>query len=64
MEMTTPNLKDIDEMAKILKVPKSWLYSRTRQRGKGTIPHLRVGKYLRFQPKEVIAWAEQRAANR
>lgn len=58
------DLKDITEMARILKLPKSWLYSQTRQRGRGTIPHLRLGKYLRFRPGDVLAWAEQRAASR
>lgn len=61
---TENDLKDIREMSQILKVPKSWLYGQTRQRGKGTIPHLRLGKYLRFRPSDVIAWAEQRAASR
>jgi len=34
----------IDELAKKLKVPKSWIYGQTRQTGAGTIPRLRVGK--------------------
>jgi predicted DNA-binding transcriptional regulator AlpA len=64
MEPQQNDLKDITEMARILKVRKCWLYGQTRQRGKGTIPHLRLGKYLRFQPEDVIAWAAQRAAER
>jgi len=38
----------IDEMAETLKVPKSWLYSRTRETGPGSIPRIKVGKYIRF----------------
>ena len=34
----------------------SWLYERTRT---NTIPHLKLGKYLRFDRDEVIAWARQ-----
>jgi excisionase family DNA binding protein len=46
----------IDEMANRLKVKKSWLYQFTRQKGEGAIPHLRVGKYLRFEEAKVLAW--------
>lgn len=62
--METPRLKDIDEMATILRVPKSWLYGQTRRRGPGAIPVLRVGKHLRFDFDAVIAWLEERAAAR
>jgi hypothetical protein len=43
------------EMAKILKVPLSWIYQRT-MRGKNGIPHFRLGKYLRFDPNEVVEY--------
>ena len=51
---------DVDEMAAILKVPRSWLYAQTRRKGPDAIPVLRVGKYLRFLPPEVIGWLERR----
>jgi hypothetical protein len=41
-------LLTIDELAERLKVPKSWIYSRTRLKGPGALPHLKLGKYLRF----------------
>ena len=40
------------EMARILNVPLSAIYEHTRKK---TIPHVRFGKYCRFDPKEVIA---------
>ena len=46
-------LVDVKEMARILTVPTSWLYERTRR---GTIPCLRCGKYIRFDPDEVLAF--------
>jgi excisionase family DNA binding protein len=46
----------IDEAVALIRVPKSWLYERTRT---NTIPHLKLGKYLRFDRDEVIAWARQ-----
>ena len=48
----------ISELSQKLKVPVSWLYSRTRERGEGTIPLMRVGKYLRFNYDEVRNWQQ------
>jgi excisionase family DNA binding protein len=54
--MTEANFLTIEEMAETLKVPKSWLYSRTRETGPGAIPRLKVGKYLRFDYQAVMDW--------
>jgi excisionase family DNA binding protein len=50
------NLIGIKEMALKLDVPVSWLYSRTRTK---EIPHLKIGKYVRFDEDEVIDWIKQ-----
>ncbi len=50
------HLLTVDEMAETLKVPKSWLYSRTRQTGPGAIPRVKVGKYIRFVESDVMEW--------
>jgi predicted DNA-binding transcriptional regulator AlpA len=44
------------ELAGVLKVKPSWIYGETRKTGPGTIPRIRVGKYLRFSLPEVLAW--------
>lgn len=41
------------EMAKILNVPISWIYQRTSI-GQEAIPYIKMGKYVRFKPEEVI----------
>jgi excisionase family DNA binding protein len=46
----------IQEMAKKLNVPTSWLYSRTRNK---EIPFYRVGKYCKFDESEVMAWIKK-----
>jgi len=51
-------LLTIKELSQRLKVPVSWLYSRTRERGEGTIPLMRVGKYLRFSYEDVRQWLQ------
>ena len=49
----------VSEIADFLKVPKSWVYERTRLFGNDRLPHIRLGKYLRFSVSEVMAWAEK-----
>ena len=49
-------LMTIKELAQKLKVPVSWIYSRTRLRGPDSIPCIRVGKYLRFEEEKVMEW--------
>jgi len=48
-------LVSVAELAKILNVPASWIYQRTRL-GQEGIPHMKMGKYIRFNPIEVISF--------
>ena len=51
-------LLTVQEVAKILRVPVSWVYERTRRRGNEQLPHIKLGKYLRFRRTEVIGWLD------
>jgi excisionase family DNA binding protein len=53
-------LLSVNELSKYLGVPKSWIYSRTREVGPGAIPRLMVGKYIKFRLSEVMAWLEEK----
>jgi excisionase family DNA binding protein len=53
-------LLTVEELADRLKVPASWIYQRTRCRSRDRLPHIKIGKYLRFEEKAVQAWLEQR----
>ncbi len=46
----------IDEAAALIRVPKRWLYERTRL---NAVSHLKLGKYLRFDRDELVLWARQ-----
>ena len=46
----------VDELAERLKVPKSWVYGQTRQTGPDAIPRIKIGKYIRFEWKNVDEW--------
>jgi len=48
------------ELADRLKVPLSWVYGQTRQKGNGTIPSIKVGKYYRFLESDVLSWLKAR----
>ena len=55
-------LLTVDEMAESLKVPKSWLYSRTRETGPEAMPRIKVGKYIRFEKDKVMEWLQNQQA--
>ncbi|MBC2713536.1 MAG: helix-turn-helix domain-containing protein [Desulfosarcina sp.] len=55
----TKKLIGVNELAETLDVHRSWIYSRTRLQGVGQIPHIRVGKYVRFYLDEVMEWLQK-----
>jgi excisionase family DNA binding protein len=52
-------LLTVEEVAKLLKVPVSWVYERTRQRSLDRIPGFRLGRYWRFRERDVVTWIER-----
>jgi hypothetical protein len=53
------SLLTVDELALKLKVPKSWIYARTRESGPEAMPKIHVGKYLRFRWDDVWNWIQK-----
>lgn len=60
----TPKLLTIQEVAQLLHVPRSWIYSRTRRRSADRIPGFRLGKYWRFREADVLAWLDHKKSER
>jgi excisionase family DNA binding protein len=56
-------LLTVSEIAETLKVPVSWVYERTRRRGAEKMPHIKLGKYLRFERELVRNWLEMMREN-
>lgn len=52
----TDRLLDAQEVAERLGVPTSWVRESVRS---GAIPHVRLGRYVRFDLADVEAWLEQ-----
>ena len=55
-------LLTIEELAALLRVPPSWIYSRTGRRSANRIPGFRLGKYWRFRREGVVAWLNRQSA--
>jgi excisionase family DNA binding protein len=56
-------LLTVEDVAALLKVSKSWVYEHTRSRRTARserIPHVKIGKYVRFDPQQVRAFIERR----
>ncbi len=49
-----------DEVAELLSVRKSTIYQWTHQ---GFIPHVKLGKFVRFKESDVSKWLEKRSSN-
>jgi excisionase family DNA binding protein len=56
-------LLTVEEVASLLKVPKSWIYAHTRKRHVERLPHVKVGKYLRFFECEVREFLRSKSRN-
>jgi excisionase family DNA binding protein len=59
MHTCLDELMTVSEIAGFLKVPVSWVYERTRRRGIERLPHVKLGKYLRFSLPEVKEWLQK-----
>ena len=49
---------NIEQVAAILGVPKSFIYRRTARGHGDPIPHYRIGSHLRFKPDDIEEWIE------
>lgn len=52
-------LLTVKELAQLIRVPASWIYQRTRM-GQSAIPHVKFGKYVRFDAQEVYAFFQRK----
>jgi excisionase family DNA binding protein len=46
-------LVDAERAAALLEVPKTWVLAQARA---NRIPHVRLGRYVRFEPAELRRW--------
>jgi excisionase family DNA binding protein len=53
----TGALLDADGAAELLNVPASWVLAQARD---DAIPHIRLGRYVRFDADDLREWAKER----
>ena len=51
-------LMTVGDVARLFKVPISWVYERCRKGDPNPLPHLKLGKYLRFSRSALFAYIE------
>jgi excisionase family DNA binding protein len=56
LELTAADrLLEAKEIAELLGVPERWVREHTRS---GAIPHVQLGRYVRYDRGDVVAWVE------
>lgn len=53
----TGTLIDAKAAGELLDVPHTWLLQEARH---DRVPHIRLGRYVRFDPDQLLAWARHR----
>jgi excisionase family DNA binding protein len=56
-EEIVPRLIDAEAAGELLGVPASWMLREARN---DRIPHVRLGRYVRFDPESLDAWWQAR----
>lgn len=56
-EQTICPLLDAGQAATLLNVPESWIRAEARA---GRIPHLQLGRYVRFERQALLDWLDHR----
>jgi excisionase family DNA binding protein len=51
-------LLDAEQASALLNVPKTWVLDQARR---NAIPHVRLGRYVRFDPDQLEEWWRRRA---
>jgi len=54
-------LLSVGELSETLSVPRSWVYSKSRQKGPSAMPKIKVGKYVRFELDKVLNWLKEQS---
>ena len=56
MNTADDKLLTADDVADLMRVTRAWVYAETRH---NAIPHLRLGRYVRYRRAAIDAWMAQ-----
>jgi predicted DNA-binding transcriptional regulator AlpA len=51
-------LLSVQDVARLLRVPVSWVYEHTRPKCTTPLPYIKLGRYLRFLPADISRYLE------
>jgi excisionase family DNA binding protein len=52
-------LLTVHDVAALLRVPVSWVYDHTRRGAHDALPVVKVGKYVRFRPSDLLEYVDR-----
>lgn len=65
IDLSDDALLSVQDAARFLKVPVSWIYEHVRPEAEDRLPAVKLGKYLRFHRSDLRAYIDaKRAASR
>ncbi len=59
MKEKQEELMTVRDVAALLNVPASWVYEHCRERSADRLPHVKLGKYLRFYRADLLSYMEK-----
>lgn len=59
-DATDDDLLTVEDVARLMKVPMSWVYEHSRQDGIDRLPCIKLGKYLRFRLSDLRNYIESK----
>jgi excisionase family DNA binding protein len=62
-DVAANHLLRVEEVALLLNVPRKWVYRRIGLKPPNGIPHLKVGKYVRFKESDIWDYVERLRRN-
>jgi excisionase family DNA binding protein len=57
--MQDDGLLTVEQVAGLLQVPRTWVYKHIHKRAICRLPHIKLGKYVRFREREVLDFVER-----
>jgi excisionase family DNA binding protein len=60
-DLPTHPLLTVQEAAALLHVPVSWVYEHTRRGAPDALPVVKVGKYVRFRPSDLLDYIDRKS---
>jgi len=63
LDVNDDALLTVQEAARFLKVPVSWIYEHVRPDAHDRLPAMKLGKYLRFDARDLRAYVDARRAH-